>query len=380
MNKAPLASIIITSYNYGRFLADAIDSALNQTYPNKEVIVVDDGSIDHSPEIISSYGNQIVPILKENRGQASALNMGFRASRGEIICFVDSDDCLLPNAIEHAMVLFSDMEVVKVHWPLWVIDERGRKSGQVVPTAGLPEGNLREVALRGGPGSYIWPPTAGNAWARHFLQKIFPIPEDEFVISPDLYLSAFAPVFGPLRRLLEPQGCYRRHAHNSSQRESFEERLRRWEHTFRILGDSCRALGIGVDAEGWRSSSWWHRTDLSRQEMEALIPPASRFILIDDDALGLEKDIAGRHCLPFLERDGRYWGSPPDDATAVREFERLRQSGAEFLVFSWPAFWWLDYYPRFRDHVRSGYRCIQKNDRLLVFDLRRRLQGDGHSG
>ncbi len=84
MNK-PLASILINNYNYGRFLHEAIDSALSQTYPHTEVIVVDDGSTDNSREIIASYEDQIIPVLKENGGQASALNAGFAASRGEIV-------------------------------------------------------------------------------------------------------------------------------------------------------------------------------------------------------------------------------------------------------------------------------------------------------
>jgi glycosyltransferase involved in cell wall biosynthesis len=69
----PLVSILINNYNYGRFLTEAIDSALNQTYSNIEVIVVDDGSTDNSQEIIKSYQDKIIPILKPNGGQASAI-------------------------------------------------------------------------------------------------------------------------------------------------------------------------------------------------------------------------------------------------------------------------------------------------------------------
>jgi hypothetical protein len=60
---------------------------------------------------------------------------------------------------------------------------------------------------------------------------------------------------------------------------------------------------------------------------------------------------------------------PSDDDTAIRELTRLRESGAKFLVFTWDAFWWLDYYVEFHRKLKSQYRCVLKNERLVVFDL-----------
>src|SRR5438093_12916614 len=111
------ASIIITSYNYGRFLKETIDSALAQSIDDVDVVVVDDGSKDNSREVICSYGGRIVPILKENGGQASAFNAGFSAARGDVICFLDSDDLLLPDALAKAIPHFEHHRVVKVNWP-----------------------------------------------------------------------------------------------------------------------------------------------------------------------------------------------------------------------------------------------------------------------
>jgi cellulose synthase/poly-beta-1,6-N-acetylglucosamine synthase-like glycosyltransferase len=64
----PLVSILSTNYNYGLYLREAIDSALNQTYPNTEVVVVDEGSTENSPEIVASYKDKVVPIYKKTEG------------------------------------------------------------------------------------------------------------------------------------------------------------------------------------------------------------------------------------------------------------------------------------------------------------------------
>src|SRR5215217_1250210 len=92
----PFVSVVVNNYNYGRFLGEAIDSALAQTYPRTEVVVVDDGSTDDSCSVIAGYDGRVVPVLKENGGQASAFNAGFAASRGDIVIFLDADDYLFP--------------------------------------------------------------------------------------------------------------------------------------------------------------------------------------------------------------------------------------------------------------------------------------------
>lgn len=114
---------------------------------------------------------------------------------------------------------------------------------------------------------------------------------------------------------------------------------------------------------------WLRQLYLTSRELGALIPPGDSFILVEKKKLGCEI-LARRRSIPFLERNGRYWGRPPDGVTAVRECERLRRSGANFIVFGWPAFWWLDYYHELNRHLRSSSRCVLHNDRVVVFDLR----------
>lgn len=119
------------------------------------------------------------------------------------------------------------------------------------------------------------------------------------------------------------------------------------------------------------STTWYelHQHYLTTQDIAALIPQGETFILVDEDQLG-SMVTAGRRAIPFLERDGQYWGAPPDNETAIRELERLRQAGASFIVFAWPAFWWLDHYAGLHRHLRSRFRCVLENDRLVMFDLR----------
>src|SRR6266404_6343268 len=125
MTAQPQVSIIIDNYNYGRFLGQAIESALDQAYSRTEVIVVDDGSTDNSREVISRYGSRIVPVLQENRGQAAAFNQGFLHCQGEVVLFLDSDDGLLPTAATRAVEAFREPHIIKAHWPLHIVDELG---------------------------------------------------------------------------------------------------------------------------------------------------------------------------------------------------------------------------------------------------------------
>lgn len=210
----PLVSIIINNYNYAKFLGQAIDSALGQTYLNIEVIVVDDGSTDNSVQLIASYGTQIIPVLKNNGGQASTMNAGFAISRGEIVIFLDSDDYLFPHAVEQVVAAWKP-GVAKVQYRLELVDTYGNRIDLFpAPEISLDSGEVLPILLERG--RYETLVTSGNAFTRSVLNKILPIPEVEFRLGSDGYLVTMAPFYGQVVSLEHPLGGYRRHGSNDS--------------------------------------------------------------------------------------------------------------------------------------------------------------------
>ena len=94
-------SVIIPTYNYGRFLPDAIDSALRQSGPNLavEIVVVDDGSTDDSAEIAARYGDRVRYIYQKNAGLSAGRNTGMREASHDLVVFLDADDMLVDGAL-----------------------------------------------------------------------------------------------------------------------------------------------------------------------------------------------------------------------------------------------------------------------------------------
>ncbi|MCK9194016.1 MAG: glycosyltransferase family 2 protein, partial [Nevskia sp.] len=170
----PTVSILICNYNYGRYLATAIESALNQTYPAINIIVVDDGSIDNSREIIEGYGSKISAIFRANGGQIAAVNEGLASCEGELVCVLDADDILEPNALESASFRFG-ADVVKIHFPLALIDAGGNLLHATIPR--FLEAGALSTALRNGR-LYGSAPGSGNIYRKSALIPLLPLPED----------------------------------------------------------------------------------------------------------------------------------------------------------------------------------------------------------
>jgi glycosyltransferase involved in cell wall biosynthesis len=168
----PLVSILINNYNYAEYLGGAIESALAQTYTNLEVIVVDDGSTDASREIIQRFGGRIVTVFKSNGGQASAFNAGFAGARGDIICFLDSDDLFLPTKVEQVV---HALEVRPREWCFHHLQWTDKDLNPIeMPPNPYTSGDRDQVSDVLG---FTPPATSGLAFTRRVLEQILPLPE-----------------------------------------------------------------------------------------------------------------------------------------------------------------------------------------------------------
>jgi glycosyltransferase involved in cell wall biosynthesis len=221
--KKPIFSVIINNYNYGRYIEEAIESVLNQTFPQRdiEIIVVDDGSTDDSRDRINKYHGKIKCIYKENGGQAAALNAGIIQAKGAIISFLDSDDYWYPTKLQCVFEEFEKSESIDfVYHFINVIDDKKRIIDRYIypnPIPGKQSGVKKrylDVYLRG---KLPWfSPTSGMTIKADCLKNAMPIP-DEFRLSADLYLHYILPFYlRDLSLIKKPLGCNRLHGINLS--------------------------------------------------------------------------------------------------------------------------------------------------------------------
>ena len=152
---AMLVSVVIPNYNCGGFLPAALGSVFAQTYPEIEVLVVDDGSTDDSLRVLERYAGRVRVLRQANAGVSAARNHGIRESRGALIAFLDADDLWDREKLAKQVPLFANPSVGLVYCAVEYIDEAGRslgtnhtgRSGRVLRSIALLQGT---VVLAGG--------------------------------------------------------------------------------------------------------------------------------------------------------------------------------------------------------------------------------------
>lgn len=212
----PLVSVIVANYNYGRYLAEMVDSVVGQTYGNWELLICDDGSTDDSRSILDRLAQRdprIRVFHKPNGGQASAWNLAFAHARGSVISFLDADDWFSPRKVEAVVAAFRRNSAAGlVYHQLQITDEFRQPWGLPLPSR-MPSGWLGTVALK--QCGYVFQATTSLlAVRREVAERLFPVPEVFRRGSGDAYLGHTAAFITEIAVIPGVLGYYRRHGRN----------------------------------------------------------------------------------------------------------------------------------------------------------------------
>lgn len=209
----PLVSVIMCNFNYARYLPEAIESVLTQSYRSFELIVVDDGSTDCSRDEIARYSDSRVrTIVKEQGGQASAFNAGFSAAHGEIVAFLDSDDAWRQDKLELCVAALLEGGHALVQHNLQTIDGSSRPLGRLHPAMAPGVRDVFSLYFIEQHTDFFCP-TSALVCRKEDLDRIFPLDPD-WRICADVAFVLLLPLFGTVCTLAEPCGYYRIHNAN----------------------------------------------------------------------------------------------------------------------------------------------------------------------
>jgi glycosyltransferase involved in cell wall biosynthesis len=214
----PLVSVLTGNYNYAPFLDQTIESVLSQTYTNFEMIVCDDGSTDNSCNVVEHYADRdsrVRLIRQQNGGQASAWNTAYGGSKGEIVCFLDSDDRFLPEKLEvivKAFRSYSDRGFLGHR--VYRTSLAGRRDDIFPLMADPPSGWYGPFVVCGGTSPVGTAFGSALCLRREIGDLIFPLPE-KFKMCADTVIIALGPLLTPLIGIPTPLSEYRYHGSNS---------------------------------------------------------------------------------------------------------------------------------------------------------------------
>ncbi len=235
----PLVSIVILNADRSEVLGTAIESALDQTYENVEVVVVDDGSIDDSLDVARGFGERLrlVPLLRS--GRCRSLQMGFESARGELIAVLEADAQFAPTKIERVVQRFvADVNLVAVSNGGGVTADDGRVVA--LPRPRLATGRVDRTLLAHG--RYAHAPLSGMTFPRHLLEEVLPVEIRHGVDDPALYLAIAAGFRGRVDAVREPLTRYP-HALRATGEERIDQRRRERRVTVEEIGRWARSTG-----------------------------------------------------------------------------------------------------------------------------------------
>jgi glycosyltransferase involved in cell wall biosynthesis len=208
----PCVSILIDTFNYGHFIEEAVESVLAQNFPasEREILVVDDGSTDDTPERLKKFGHAITYLRKPNGGQASAFNLGLGFARGKYVALLDADDYWLPGKLPRIVEEFEkhpDAGMV-YHGFRQLESSNGKfREGGLPLVSGFLPANPKDLL------SYVLYPTSFLAFRRSAIDLLLPIPE-RLTIQADAHLSGLVVFVAPIVSIPDRLAVYRVHGAN----------------------------------------------------------------------------------------------------------------------------------------------------------------------
>lgn len=261
----PLVTALINTHNYARYLPLAINSVLTQTYPKIEIVVVDDGSTDHTAEVLAQYGDRVRAIRTENGGQGHAFNVGIGNANGELIMLLDADDTWMQEKVQLMVDLAAKFpKAAMLYHRFQNIDRDGGYNGPPQPI-GLRSGNFRHTFLRSG-GSWEHPIASVLTLRTEHIRRALPLPTYAVREGADAIISDYCVLTSEIASLPDALTLRRVHGSNlyATGREGFFDRskatregdVRRVEWRIFSLQKLMQRLGdtveFDLDRNEWR--------------------------------------------------------------------------------------------------------------------------------
>lgn len=284
MTESPLVSILVANFNNGRFITETLDSAVGQTYPNIEIVIVDDGSTDDSISIVEAYilshGDVKIKFLKndDNKGCGRIKRQCVECSDGEFFTFLDPEDTIVPEAVETLMKVHMDhSEYGIVYCTHYLCNEKLEPQGISTYPGAIPQGQSHLTSE----GGHI---SALAICRRQVYDKTLGI-DASYQVSEDQDLYLKMEEQAPVCFIDQPLYYYRKHDHNSSWNENKAFNNYYWKYyCMKAAYRRRKKLGAAID-------------NLSRHDMDKM--SLSFYV-----RLGKERWRKGRRlssCMAFLK-------------------------------------------------------------------------------
>lgn len=345
MQKKAKVSVLINNHNYGTYIGDAIESVLNQSYRNFELIIVDGASTDESRKIIMSYVERfpdlITAVFKPSSGQAAAINVGFHLSRGDIIAFLDSDDYFYENKLERIVSLHEQYDFVGNARK--ALNYRKELTDVIAPADEYEQRPLLFHKY-----GYIYTYnliTSCISAKRELLTKILPMPEEDYITFADCYVKVMAQYYSNIKYLNEPLTFYRIHDlqetlsfDNFLKLNQFVERL--YDRVFRDINCVLQERGEEVipplNAENFKQA-------FAIANPKADIREGENYVIFGagNNSYKVQKylKLLGGKCLYMVDSNPKKWGTLWNDISVI-SFDELVKKRSEFhkIIIASPYF------------------------------------------